>query len=92
MSVRSCLYIKPVLPNVTIRDVDLFGEVMMQHNIDAVVGDLFVPGVSTGDVVSPISRLLHVTEHNDAAKLRNGLAAHGRVFDNSTKHLAQGLR
>ena len=92
MNVRSCLYIKPVLPDVTIGDIDLYSKVMTQHDIDAVVGDLFVPGVSTGDVVSPISKLLHVTEHFDAAKLRNGLAAHGRVFDNSTKHLVQGMR
>lgn len=90
--VRHCLYIKPVLPDVTILDADLFGQLMMQHNIDAVVGDMFVPGVATDDIASPISRQLHVTEHVDAERLRDELSKYGRVFENSTKHLIQALR
>ena len=85
--VHSCLYIKPVLPSVTIRDMDLYGEVMVRHDVDAVVGDLFVPGVASGEIASPISKFLHIAEHNDATRLRTGLATRGRVFENSTKHL-----
>lgn len=92
VGIRSCLYIKPVLPDVTIRDLDLYSELMRQHDVDAVVGDLFLPGVATGEIASPISGNLHVAEHDDAVKLRSGLAALGRVFENSTKHLGQGSR
>jgi DNA repair photolyase len=88
--VRSCLYIKPVLPSVTVLDADLYGQIMARYHVDAVVGDLFVPGLSVGDAVSPISKLLHVTEHPDADRLRCELAAFGRVFENSTKHLLSG--
>jgi DNA repair photolyase len=89
LGVRSCLYIKPVLPEVTIRDMDLYSELMVQHDVDAVVGDLFVPGVATDEIASPISKLLHIAEHDDAVRLRTGLAVLGRVFENSTKHLLQ---
>lgn len=89
--VRSCLYIKPVLPDVTIRDASLYGTLMKDRKVDVVVGDLFVPGVASGNTVSPISKLLHVADHADAVLLRTQLTQHGRVFKNSTKHLTQDL-
>lgn len=87
LGVHSFLYIKPVLPGVTIHDIDLYGQLMVQYEIDAVVGDLFVSDVSAGNAISPISKFLSVTEHTDAAGLREGLARYGRVFENSTEHL-----
>lgn len=90
--VRSCLYIKPILPDITIHDLDLYGQLMTEHGVDTVAGDLFVPGLSNGDMVSPISHLLRVTEHADAIRLRDELAGYGRVFENSTQHLVQTLR
>lgn len=87
--VRSCLYVKPVLPGVTILDVDLYGSLMRTHRMDVVVGDLFIPGAPQGEASSPISLHLRVSEHADASLIRATLAESGRVFGNSTTHLLQ---
>ncbi|HEY0939823.1 MAG TPA: hypothetical protein VGE08_06975 [Steroidobacter sp.] len=87
--IRSCLYVKPVLPGVTILDAGLYGSLMRSHGIDAVVGDIFVPGGGSSEPSSPISQRLQVSEHADANSMRSALAEYGRVFANSTAHLLQ---
>ncbi len=84
---RACLYIKPVLPGVTLQDADLYGSIMQTHGINAVVGDLFIANSDCRDTISVISRHLHVVEHPEVASLRSELERFGLVFENSTQNL-----
>lgn len=90
--VRTCLYVKPVIPDVTVHDADLYGSLMQSQGVDVVVGDLFVPGLASDAALSPISGLLHVAQHPDATLLRRTFSKFGRVFESSTQHLTQGPR
>ena len=85
LAVRAFLYIKPVLPGITLQDADRYGAIMQGFGVDAVVGDIFTS--AGGTEASPISRKLHVAEHPDVTALRQALSRFGRVFANSTQHL-----
>ncbi len=83
--IRACLYVKPVLPGVTLQDLSYYGEIMKQYGVDAVVGELFI--ADSTPVLSPISTKLHVVEHSEVTVIRNTLKQFGRVFDSSVQHL-----
>lgn len=81
LGVRSFLYIKPVIPGVTILDAQLYGQLMERHGVPVVVGDAFIPAALDGD--SPISKRLMVSSHPDVDYLRAELKNFGNVFSNS---------
>jgi DNA repair photolyase len=86
LGLSSFLYIKPVLPGITIQDAYKYGEVMQKYNIPAIVGDRFEKDGS--DTLSPISNKLVISPHNDLALLGDILTDFGKVFYNSTDTLA----
>jgi DNA repair photolyase len=81
LGVRAYLYVKPVLPNVTVNDVFMFGAIMKQHQVAVVVGDQFEKNV-IGDK-SPISDKLTVIRHLDVDRIREILRNYGEVHSNS---------
>lgn len=82
---RACLYVKPVLPGVTLQDVNSYGDIMKKYGVDAVVGELFI--ADSTPVPAPISTKLHVAEHPEVIVIRDTLKQFGRVFDSSIQHL-----
>jgi DNA repair photolyase len=86
LGIPAFLYIKPVIPNVTIRDSEGFAELMRVHRIAAVVGELFETGAQ--GKISPISRHLAIAPHPDVLKLRSFLADYGKVYGVSTDVLS----
>lgn len=72
------LYIKPVIPGITIGDAVAYGDVMRRFGVPAVVGDRFIEG--SAGVLSPISTHLVVAEHPDVEMLRKLLEPHGKVY------------
>ncbi len=79
------LYIKPVIPNVTINDIAIYGAIMEQYHLTAIVGNQFEK--STDGLRSPISHSLNVAIHSEVDELREALAVYGKVYANSTDTL-----
>lgn len=87
-NIESFLYIKPVLPGITIRDTLEYAALMKKHCIDAVVGDQFFENSESNvGAKSPISLNLTVIPINEANDLRNFLRSYGQVYKNSTETL-----
>lgn len=77
------LYIKPVIPGVTLGDAVRYRRLMEKHGIPAVVGPMLEPGGGDAAVLVGESRLAErETEELDA--LTAYLAAGGRVYRHST--------
>lgn len=81
IGIPAVLYIKPVLPGITILDADLFGKIIQEYNIPCIVGDMFKE--SNGGKVSPISKKLFVSEDDESRTLRGLLSTFGPVFATS---------
>ena len=84
LNIKSCLYIKPVLDNITIIDADRYGEIMTRYKVSAVVGDIFTTIESKN--ISPISHDLYIAPQDDTQRLRTRLSVFGQVFQTSTEH------
>lgn len=84
--VSACLYIKPVIPGVTIIDCEMYADVLFNYGVPCIVGDRFA--VETHGVTSPISEKLVVIHHNEAELIRRKLCAFGPVFSKSEAALA----
>lgn len=84
--IESFLYIKPVLPGLTIKDAAAYAALMDKYGIAAVVGDQFFENSEkiTGSK-SPISLNLTVAPINEAKELRDFLRSYGKVYENSTE-------
>ena len=78
VGVSACLYIKPLIPKVTIKDWSLYGVVMSDYQIPAIVGERFVTELF--EDVSPISKTLFVIHDDEVQTMRQKLAAFGPVF------------
>lgn len=76
--VNGFLYIKPVIPGVTIQDIQLYGELIERYGVPVVVGDAFIPASIDGN--SPISKRLMVASHPDVDYIRAELKNFGNVF------------
>lgn len=78
LGINGFLYIKPVIPGVTILDVHLYGELIGRYGVPVVVGDAFIPAPLDGN--SPVSKRLMVTSHPDVGYIRAELKNFGNVF------------
>lgn len=85
LDIPAILYIKPVLPGVTILDVDLFGEVMHEHQIPCIVGDMFRE--HSNGIASPISKKLFIAKNDESITIRSQLSRFGPVFSTSEEAL-----
>jgi DNA repair photolyase len=81
LRVAGFLYIKPVIPGVTIQDIRLYGELIERFGVPVVVGDAFIPAPVDGN--SPVSKRLMVASHPDVDSIRAELKNFGNVFATS---------
>ena len=87
-NLRFALYMKPVIPNVTLEDAPEYGRLMETYQVPAIVGPLLVTG--RGTVLVGEGDLKEI--HNDESKiLQDMLAHHGDVYTHSTQ-LIDSLR
>lgn len=86
LGVDACLYLKPLLSGITIKDIAHYGEIMQTYKVPAVVGERF----STDRQVntSPISKTLFVIHDNESIVMREKLSVYGHVFSKSEDALA----
>jgi DNA repair photolyase len=87
--ITAFLYIKPVIPDITIKDAELYAAIMNQFKVAAIVGERFTS--LTSDDTSPISSELFVSSHGDVEELRKKLSTSGTVFNSSTDTIAKAL-
>ena len=81
LDIPAVLYIKPVLPRITILDIDLFGDLIKSYKIPCIVGDMFMENSS--GMTSPISSKLFITKDDESITIRKRLGAFGPVFATS---------
>lgn len=85
LEIPAVLYIKPVLPGITIVDIELFGALMKSHKIPCIVGDMFME--NSNGMTSPISSKLFIAKDDESLTIRKELSAFGPVFSNSEEAL-----
>lgn len=84
--VHSCLYLKPLLSGITIKDFAQYGEIMQMYSVPAIVGERF--STDHQQDTSPISKTLFVIYDDESVVLREKLSAYGQVFSKSEDALA----
>ena len=84
--VHSCLYLKPLLSGITIKDLAQYGEIMQLYSVPAIVGERF--STDHQQDTSPISKTLFVVYDDESVVLREKLSAYGQVFSKSEDALA----
>lgn len=84
------LYIKPVLENITIKDIDLYIQIIKQYNIDAIVGELFT---TKEGLPAPISecKLYYENNNNDYDYIVNELSSYCNVYKYSIEPIKKGI-
>lgn len=85
LDIPAALYIKPVLPGITVLDVNLFGELMQNHKIPCIVGDMFIE--NNNGMASPISKKLFIAKDDESIIIRSRLSTFGPVFPTSEEAL-----
>lgn len=85
-NVDSCLYIKPLIRNVTIKDSLQYAEIISKYKVPVVVGDRFTE-IKT-KLVAPISKSLFVIQEDESHYLRSLLSTYGSVFAESRNVLS----
>lgn len=77
------LYLKPVLENITIKDIELYSSLVGQYGIDVIVGETFNAKVS--EKISPVGdEKLYIQDTNDDYKnICNNLSNFCAVYSNS---------
>ncbi len=84
------LYIKPVLENITIVDIDLYIQVIEQYKIDTIVGDLFT---NKGLAYAPIGekKLFYQNKKNDNNFIKNKFSQYCNVYKYSVEPILKGI-
>lgn len=70
-----CLYLKPILPNITIKDIDIYAKYVTSYNLQTIVGSMFVYDErSISEQKAPIpSNKLFTVQSNDENTIFNKL-------------------
>ncbi len=70
-----CLYLKPILPNITIKDIDIYAKYVTSYNLQTIVGSMFVyDEKSISEQKAPIpSNKLFTVQSNDENTIFNKL-------------------
>lgn len=76
------LYIKPVIPSITLNDGAIYGRLMKNYQLSAIVGPLLTKGV--GDVLVGEGSLREIGS-NESDSLRSMLESYGSVYTHSTQ-------
>jgi len=84
------LYIKPVLENITITDIDLYIQTVKQYNIDAIVGELFT---TEEGIFAPISKgkLYYENKNNDYDSIVKELSLYCKIYRYSIEPIKQRI-
>lgn len=83
------LYIKPVIENVTIKDIDLYSKLIEDKKIDdVVVGSIFTENVSKETVHFSSDNKLFYNESEDEDKIIGSLSYKARIWRRSTEVLS----
>lgn len=88
LNIPTALYMKPVLKGITIKDIDLYKEVISKYDIkDVVVGSIFGEQPSQETVHFSDKGLLFYNPVSDESQIKRELMATGnvRVFSRSTQ-------
>lgn len=88
LNIPTILYIKPILKEITIKDIDLYKEVINEYNIkDVVVGSMFGEQPSQETVHFSNERLLLYNPFSDELKIKHELMQikNVRVFSRSSQ-------
>lgn len=85
------LYIKPVLENITITDIDLYIQIIKQYNIDAIVGELFT---TQEGVIAPITegKLYYENKNRDYDSIVKELSLYCKIYRYSIEPIKQGIK
>lgn len=86
VGVQVCLYIKPLIPKITLDDWEQYGALMDKYKIPSIVGAQFT--VAQLGAAAPISKNLFVIHEDEGVMMREKLAAYGPVFAKSEEALA----
>lgn len=86
LGVDACLYLKPLLAGITIKDLVQYGGVMQTYEVPAIVGERFSTDHHAD--TSPISKTLFVIHDDESVVMREKLSAYGPVFSKSEDALA----
>lgn len=80
------LYLKPILQDVTINDLDYYIGLVEEWGVDAIVGDMFSPHGATEENLAPIANgKLSVARPKDSDLIAMKLSESCKVFRNSTE-------
>ena len=82
LGIKAYLYIKPVIKNVTKKDLEAYKKIMTIYDVPVVVGDLFT--MQGTDKPSPISEKLYISSCMDNIYIYEELIKYGDVYSNST--------
>ena len=86
-----CLYLKPILPNITIKDIDIYAKYVTSFNLQTIVGSMFVyDEKSISEQKAPIpSNKLFTVQSNDENTIFNKLfGLNLRTYQNSVQAIA----
>jgi len=75
------LYIKPVIPGVTIESLQEYVGIVKKYNVPVVVGDRFE--ADENDTPSQISKKLFLVETNEAELMREAFRMNADVYSSS---------
>jgi DNA repair photolyase len=84
LDIPSCLYIKPVINEVTLRDYEQFRNIMETYNVPAVVGSRF-SDVQNSAVAPVGEEKLFYMYKTDETKMIENLSKVGKVYEYSTE-------
>ncbi len=86
------LYIKPVIDNVTIQDINLYIDIIKKYDLEVIVGEFFD---ITGEVLAPISNgiLKYSNKHNnDYQVIYKILQRYTKVYTKSIEPIQEGVK
>lgn len=84
LAIPTYLYIKPVLRNITIEDVEFFRQILKEYGIGVVVGHMF--SASPSGLAAPIgSGQLYYADNNEVDTIQKELSSSGKIYMYSTE-------
>ncbi|MCF6172746.1 MAG: hypothetical protein L3J44_03045 [Campylobacteraceae bacterium] len=90
-NIQMFLYLKPIIDNVTIKDLDSYMDIIQKYNIEAIVGKLFE---TSGRILAPItSGALRYSDkkQNDHKYIFDILKKYTKVYESSIEPILGGV-
>lgn len=84
-NINFTLYIKPVLKDITILDINSYIDIVKTHNLDVVIGDIFTINSEHGKQIDVGENMLYEYEVEDSIIIKNKLCLYTKVYKHSTE-------